>query len=261
MNCSHAFFFAKASLAFVSGLRTHLSKSAILDIVILVQYKMVLLALVTQKNGETIFLDQAIPQAHFMKLISCSLYNSWDTLKNDGTLTMVESTDRVKVSKIPPGHYTLEAVAKQMEESLKKHIYEISADPYSPLGQLVITNHGRNTLRFDTYLSNFLGISGDLRNEGKAIVQHIKQTAYFIHCDLIDRNFNFFNNKKSDLLAKIDVKGKPYEKVRYDASPQKPIRDCSTNSHVNSIKISVRDENGQLFDFKEMPLEFELELN
>ena len=116
-------------------------------------------------------------------------------------------------------------------------------------------------MRFDPYLSNFLGISGDLRNKGKAIVQQIKQTAYFIHCDLIDISYNFFNNKKSDLLAKIDVKGKPYEKVRYDASAQQPIRDCSTSPHVNSITISVRDQNGELLKKKKMPLEFELELN
>ena len=82
-----------------------------------------------------------------------------------------------------------------------------------------------------------------------------------IHCDLIDKNLNFINNKKSDLLAKIDVKGRPYEKVRYDAFPQQPIRDCSTSSHVNSITISVRDQDGELFDFKDMPLELELELN
>ena len=86
-------------------------------------------------------------------------------------------------------------------------------------------------------------------------------SSYFIHCDLIDRDFNFFNNKKSDLLAKIDVKGNAYEKVRYDAPPQQPIRDCSTSEHVNNITLSVRDVNGELFDFKGMPLEFELELN
>ena len=209
----------------------------------------------TQKNGKTIFLDQAIPQVYFTKLISCSLYNSWDTLKNEGTLSIVESDNSVKVSEIPPGYYTLESVAKQMEESLKKHIYEISADTYSPLGQLVITNHGRKTLRFDQNLSNIFGISGDFKKNSKVIVQQIKQMAYFIHCDLIDRNNNFFNNKKSDLLAKIDVKGRPYEKVRYDASAQQPIRDYSTSPHVNSITISVRDENGQLFYFKDMPLE------
>ena len=86
-------------------------------------------------------------------------------------------------------------------------------------------------------------------------------SAYFIHCDLIDRNFNFVNNKKSDLLSKIDIKGRPYEKITYVASPLQPIRDCSTSSHVNSITISVKDQAGQLFDFKGMPLEFELELN
>ena len=86
-------------------------------------------------------------------------------------------------------------------------------------------------------------------------------SAYFIHCDLIDINFNFVKNKKSDLLAKIDIKGRPYEKITYEASPQQPIRDCWTSSHVKSITISVKDQDGKLFDFKGMPLEFELELN
>ena len=216
---------------------------------------MVVLTIVTQKNRETVFLDQAIPQVHSMKLISCSLYNCWDTLKNEGALSIVESTKSAKVSKIPPGHYTLETVAKQIEESLKKQIHEISADTYSPLGQLVITNHGTNTLIFDQDLSNFLGISAILKSKGSVIVRQIKQSVYFIHCDLINRYNNFFNNKKTDHLAKIDVKGKPYEKVRYNVYHQQPIRHCSTEQHVNSITISVRDENGQLFDFKNMPLE------
>ena len=89
----------------------------------------------------------------------------------------------------------------------------------------------------------------------------MKPTAYFIHCDLTDRNDNLFNGKRSDLLAKFDITGKPYEKVRYDTSLQFPYRDCSTDSHVNSITLSVRNQDGELFDFKGMPLEFELELN
>ena len=62
-------------------------------------------------------------------------------------------------------------------------------------------------------------------------------------------------------MAKIDVKGKPYEKVRYDASPQQPFRDCSTSSHVNSVTVSVRDEDGKLFSFNDMLIELELEIN
>ena len=92
----------------------------------------------------------------------------------------------------------------------------------------------------------------------KTIIKRIiSPTAYFIHCDLIDRNNNLFNGKMSDLLAKFDVKGKPYEKVRYDASSQQTFRDCLTDSHVNSITLSVRDQDSEEFDFKGMPIEFD----
>ena len=80
---------------------------------------MVVIRIVTQKNGETVYFDMSIPQVHYIKLISCSLYNSWNNLKNKGSLSIVESDGSVKVSKIPPGHYTLETLAKEMEESLK----------------------------------------------------------------------------------------------------------------------------------------------
>jgi len=59
----------------------------------------------------------------------------------------------------------------------------------------------------------------------------------------------------------FDVKGKPFEKVSYQGSPQQVLRDCSTDEFINSITISVKDENGELFDFKGFQLLFELELN
>ena len=70
---------------------------------------MVVLTIVTQNNGETIFFDQPIPEVHLMKLISCSLYNSWDTLKTE-SIAMLRGTNGKleKVSKFPPGHYNLE---------------------------------------------------------------------------------------------------------------------------------------------------------
>ena len=157
---------------------------------------MVVLTIVTQKNGETIFFDEPIPQVHCMKLISCSLYNSWNTLKNEGTFSIVQPNQSLSVSKIPPGHYTLEAMAKQLEESFKKYSYEISAETYSPTGQLIITNHGKRPLRIDHDLSIFLDIGCELKRD-IIIVKEIKRpTSYFVHCDLIGKNFNFVNNKK-----------------------------------------------------------------
>ena len=39
-------------------------------------------------------------------------------------------------------------------------------------------------------------------------IRRIKyETAYFIHCDIIGKTKNLLNAKRSDLLAKFDVKG------------------------------------------------------
>ena len=123
-----------------------------------------------------------------------------------------------------------------------------------------IKNFGARPITLDCDLAYICGINRVLK-----LITNVKRvrypTTYFIHCDLIDKNYNIFDNKNTDLLAKLDVLGKAYEKVRYDASPQQPIRDCSTSSHVRSITISVRDQDSELFDFKDMPLEFELEIN
>ena len=129
------------------------------------------------------------------------------------------------------------------------------------IGQLVINNFGEKQSNLDLDLAKLFGIGQNLLL--KTIIKGIiTPTAYFIHCDLIDRNNNLFNgNGRSDLLARFDVKGKPYEKVRYDTSLQFPFRDCSTDSHVNSITLSIRDQDSELFDFKGMPFEFELEIN
>ena len=112
-------------------------------------------------------------------------------------------------------------------------------------------NHQDKPMRVDRDLANLL-------------VKLIRSpTAFFILCDLIDKNNNLFKGEKNifDILAKLDVKGNPYEKVRYDASPHQPFCDCSTGSHVNSITISIREQDGELFDFNGLQLEFVLKIN
>ena len=199
-----------------------------------------------------------------MKLLSCSLYNSWDTL-NGGSAGLDDRklNPSGKASKLAAGHYDLDSLAKKITTlftNLDFHYDGLVAETNDPLGQLVIKNTGKNQINLDDDLAKLFGTGQNL-----LLITNIKRvittTAYFIHCDLIDKNYNLFNAKRSDLLAKFDITGKPYEKVRYDTSSQQPFRDCSTDSHVNRITLSVRDENGELFDFKGLPLEFELELN
>jgi len=44
-----------------------------------------------------------------MKLISCSLFNSWDTLKKEGSAALgdIQNPKGKSISKILPGHYNL----------------------------------------------------------------------------------------------------------------------------------------------------------
>ena len=224
---------------------------------------MVVLTLVLQKNGETIFLDQPIPEVHFMKLISCSLYNSWHNLKSVGQIQFKE--DREVLASIPQGNYTYQSLAEELTRSLKiftnkKEIKIETNKPNSVLKISVLDPINGKEISLSRSLHQLIN-SGPTLTKFTYVKKLNSPSAYFIHCDLIDRNFNFVNNKKSDLLAKIDIKGWPYEKITYEASTSQPIRDCSTSSHVKSITISVKDENGKLFDFNGMPLEFELELN
>ena len=222
---------------------------------------MVVLTLVLQNNGETIFFDQAIPQVHFMKLISCSLYNSWHNLKSMGQIQL----DRKMLASIPQGHYTYQSLAEELKQSLeiftnKKGIVIETNKPNSVLKISVLDPINGKDISLSQSLHHLIN-SGPTLTKITYVKKLNSPSAYFIHCDLIDRNFNFVNNKKSDLLTKIDIKGRPYEKITYEASSSQPIRDCSTSSHVHSITVSVKDEDGELFDFKGMPLEFELELN
>ena len=237
---------------------------------------MVVLTVVLQKNGETVYFDEPIPQVHFMRLVSCSLYNSWHNLKTVGLLTVKQTKE--PVASLPEGNYTVMSLAKELMESLKKYkasgvkidtntpnsVMKIEIDANTPKpviqqGSIAIKPTNRDISVSHT-LARFLGIGIQL-----PAVSYIKKlnspSSYFIHCDLIDPTKNFFNGKRSDILAKFDIRGMPYGKFTYPSLPQEALRECSTGQEVKQIPLSVKDESGEMFDFKGLPLEFILEIN
>ena len=146
---------------------------------------MVVLTLVLQKNGETIFLDQAIPQVHFMKLISCSLYNSWHNLKSMGQIQL----DRKMLASIPQGHYTYQSLAEELKQSLeiftnKKGIVIETNKPNSVLKISVLDPINGKDISLSQSLSLFINPGPTLTKI--TYVKKLKSpSAYFIHCDLI----------------------------------------------------------------------------
>ena len=233
---------------------------------------MVVLTIVAQKNCETVYFDEPIPQVHFMRLVSCSLYNSWHNLKTVGLLT-IKQTDE-PVASIPEGNYTVMSLAKELMESLKKYnapgvkmeidtnmpnsVMKIEIDTNTSnsvikKGSIVVNPNSNRDISVSHTLASFMGVGRKLD-----VVSHIKKlnspSAYFIHCDLIDKTKNLFNGKRSDVLAKFDIRGMPYGKFTYPSLPQEALRECSTGQHVKQITLSVKDESGEMFDFNGLHL-------
>jgi len=157
------------------------------------------------------------------------LYNSWHTLKNEGSAELGGKDAKAKqVSKISPGHYALESLAKKIDVLFDKfHYRQIETERNQPVGQLVIRNFGGALVTLDRDLANLFGIGRKLETITQ-VKRLTSPTTCFVHCDLIDKTTNFLNGKRSDVLARFDIKGLPYAKVSYDSTPQQVLRDCST---------------------------------
>ena len=151
---------------------------------------------------------------------------------------------------------------KAISNSLAEHSsLKITIDLNTSLGNMVINNpKNQYLITISENLKTFFAVVKAIRSN--IIVKKITSpTAYFIHCDLVDKEQNLLNGEPSSILPLFDIKGSPYEKVRYQAPQTYVLRDTSTGEYVNSLTLSVRDEKGENFDFNGFPLEFEIEIN
>jgi len=175
------------------------------------------------------------------------------------------STRQVTLAQIPQGHYNIVSLVKELKSSideLKSDLKKIEIETNNPNSAFKLYNqyHDRYQINVSFALAGLIGSTTKLGS--KTYVKKLNPpSAYFIHCDLIDPKNNFFNGKRTDLLAKIDIRGAPYAKMTYPSLPQEAFRECSTSQHVHQITLSAKDENGEMFDFNGLPIEFVLELN
>ena len=161
-----------------------------------------------------------------------------------------------------PGFYTLETLSYILENTYKEVFgITIPTQINQPTGAMVIYNKTGKKILLDEDLADFLGHDKEL-NHVSFIKRLNSPTTYFIHCDLIDKRQNLLNEKPSSVLAKFDIRGQPFKKIHYQTTQQHVLRDTLTSDYdVNSLTISVCDEKGNLFDFNDQPLEFELKIN
>ena len=224
---------------------------------------MVLLTVVTTSNPHTLYFDHPIKKPSYIRLLSASLYNSWHNLKRMGRLTVYDKDKNPRSHLFFPGLYTLETLSYTIENVYKK-VFEITIPTQinQPTAAMVIYNETGSKILLDEDLADFLGYDRELNNPVSFITRLNSPTTYFVHCDLIDKTQNLLNGKPSTVLARFDIRGQPFERVHYQTPQQHVLRDTESGDYdVNSITLSVQDENGNLFDFNDHPLEFEVEIN
>ena len=217
---------------------------------------MVILTVVTKENPHTVYFDQPIQKPSYIRLLSCSLYNSWFNLKKKGAITLFDKDEKPFEVSFLEGNYTLDSLA-----SLSKHRVPLLTDIYTSVGQLVITNPQFKNIVFDSNLGNLLNLNSFSIPLKVFIKKLNSETTYYIHCDLVDKEQNLLNGKPSTVLQTFDITGKPFEKVFYQSSPQHVLREVSADKHITNMTLSLRDGSNNLFDFNGMPLQFLIEIN
>ena len=218
---------------------------------------MVVLTVVTTSNPHTLYFDHPIEKPSYIRLLSASLYNSWHNLKEKAYI-YADIPNRTLTTELQPGYYNADILVKELNIlAANNDKFTLKARTPAPVGSMII--HGGNT-RFSNWLLQLLGIP--ILSPITLVKQLTSPSTYFIHCDLVDKKQNLLNEKPSTVLARFDIQGQPFEKVRYQTPQPHVLRDTESGDYdVNSITLSVQDKDGNLFDFNRLPLEFEVELN
>lgn len=81
---------------------------------------MVVLNVVAPKNDWTADFEEPIPKAHYVKLISGSLFNSWHNSERVATMLFKNSGECI-VS-LSEGCYTVESIARELTASFNMRI-------------------------------------------------------------------------------------------------------------------------------------------
>lgn len=128
----------------------------------------------------------------------------WQALerKREGRkqLRVWRETERER-KRYAPSHYTL-------------CLWRTHFPPYLPVSS---TSHA-GYLHSTRHWAEHLKITFKVNPKSKLYIDVLNSpTTYYINCDLIDREKNLLNGKKSDLLAKSDIKGEPFENISYSA--------------------------------------------
>ena len=235
-------------------------------------YKMVILTVVTTENPHTVYFDQPIQKPSYIRLLSCSLYTSWNSLEKDGIIfyTKLNKQDEEK-RYLRMGNYSLDDIGDIFQKGFPEKDF-FTVEKGITGRSLIINANEKEIGKFglNESLIKFFDIPG-YNNSANGKTDYFRQIVikdnvsnpknYFINCDLIDKQQSLLNGKPSSLLACFDIRGKPYEKIHYQNTHLNVLRDVSAGNHFSNITLSVTDETNHILNFNGWTLQFQIEIN
>ena len=232
---------------------------------------MVILTVVTKENPHTVYFDQPIQKPSYIRLLSYSLYNSWNSFEKDGIVFYKKLNKSIEETcYIRMGSYSLDVIGDIFEKGFpEKDLFTVEK---GITGRSLIIEANKSRIKdfgLNKSLINFFNLPGyknsDMDKDYFAkIVIHddLNPKHYFVNCDLIDKQQSLLNGKPSSLLACFDIRGTPYQKIHYQNTHLNVLRDVSVGNHVSNMTLSVTDENNnRLLNFNGWPLQFQIEIN
>ena len=236
---------------------------------------MVILTVVTKKNPHKVYFDQPIQKPSYIRLLSCSLYNSWNSFEKDGIIfykklirTITSKQDEETIY-IRMGNYSLDDMGDIFKKrSPEKDLFSVEK---GITGRSLIIEPNKTIIKnfgLNESLIKFFNIPG-YKNSAmekdyftKIVINDVSNPKhYFVNCDLIDKQQSLLNGKPSSLLACFDIRGQPYEKIHYQNTHLNVLRDVSADNHVSNITLPVTDETNHLLNFNGWTLQFQIEIN
>ena len=152
---------------------------------------MVVLTIVTKKNGETFYFDEPFEKANFVKLHSCSLYNSWYNLSTDGMIRAVpDDAPHRNLLTVPAGHHSHETLVEYFNQD--KRVAAGAA--FNINGGFYFLSHNVKVKFIDGFDDLFSSVN--TKDQKNWFFGGFKTDSYFIHCNVIDKKENYFNTKK-----------------------------------------------------------------
>ena len=115
---------------------------------------MVILTLITNSNDHTVYFKKPLVKFEYIRLISCSLYNSWYYLKERGEIGIVDNQGITTTKIIPPGNYSLQSIGKKLQELFERESVAVKFDDAK--GSIVIDNPYKKKIIFDRELTFLL---------------------------------------------------------------------------------------------------------